>query len=137
MAWTGQFLDLQVSLHGARIGIDKDDYLRTRGLKETITVIGSSGATAPRDEVTTLSSSSGTFTLEAPMTGVRKTITSISTSTLIRQLVTPTAVFFNTTGGSTLATVNFNGQAQTMTMIGLSTSLWGVLTNNGSSFQST
>jgi hypothetical protein len=119
--------DIQVSLHGRRAGLNKDDYFITRGVKNFLAA-ASTAVTIPRDGLSTLSSSSGTYTLEAPMTGVMKRVTTLTTSTLVRT-VTLASGNFQTTSGSSFITASFAGQGIALTLEGLSTALFQVISH--------
>jgi hypothetical protein len=123
------FDDLQVSLHGRRTGLDKDDFLAARGYRYELEA-GSTGTTIPNGGLTSLSSSSGTYSLQAPKSGIEKILTTLTTSTLVRQ-VTLASGNFQSTAGSSFITASFDGQGETLTLIGLSTALFGVVGNIG------
>jgi hypothetical protein len=121
--------DIQVSLHGRRLGLDKDDYLITKGLRLSV-VAGSTATTIAQGGLTSLSSSSGTFTLEAPRAGLEKLLTTLTTSTLVRT-VTLASGNFQTTSGSSFITATFAGQNFQLRLMGLSTAIYSVVNNVG------
>lgn len=122
-----------VSLHGRAFGFDSETGKVIREGRDwggiTARTSGSSAAIDGYPGVTTLSSAATSFTLDPPaFAGVVKTLTTLTTSTLVRAVTrVSTALYIASTDGTTMVKANFAGQGGSLTLIGLSTSLWGVL----------
>ena len=146
--------DILVSLHGRDLGLDKDRYLTTRiGAKHPELYLGTSGSEAKVDiqDFTTLTAASTgttisargiatlgataganlTYAIAAPTVGLRKTIFCTGAST--GQIVSSTgaAATFQSTGGSTHITATFPNKGSCLSLVGLSTGIWGVTSNQG------
>jgi hypothetical protein len=130
------------SIYGRELGIDKDGYLvGAPGLKQVIEdVTTASTATQLRSDgvaqVLTSGSSQGPVQIQlgAPQPGVRKTIISRTTSTGSHQfLSTPAgAAIYSATAGTTVGVVNLVGPGGSVTLIGITTAIWGVESMAGS-----
>ena len=112
----------------------------------TVTTLTTSTTSASARGLGSVSSSSGIWTLAAPVPGVVKRLFATSTSTLLRQFTVASgnitagimvSTAYGTTAGSTYTTVNLNAQGQAVTLIGLSTAMYGVMTVNGFSTSAT
>lgn len=137
------------SVHGRRLGLDKDGYLTgPAGIRVPDVQIGASGSELSQSAVTaastsanisaagvtSLGSSAGanpTYNINAPKPGIRKSLVSIGAST--GQIVSSTgagATFTSTATGISLK-ATFVGLGQALDLIGLSTASWGVVGNVG------
>jgi hypothetical protein len=129
------------SIYGRELGIDKDGYLvgapdLKKIVEDLTTSTGATIAAYGVARILTSGSSQGPvqYNLPAPVPGVEKTICLISTSTGSHQfLSTPAgASIFNATAGTTANAVNMVGPGGSVTLIGLTTAIWGVKGQAGS-----
>lgn len=131
------------SIHGGRLGLDKDQMIvGPPDIKRDVRTISS---TVPNTSVTPhgvvtvsgLSSTQGPVqhSLDAPVPGVPLTLQLACTSTGSQQFNASAAgaSIVNTSAGTTSATVNLLGPGGSITLIGLSTSQWGVRSMNDAS----
>lgn len=122
-----------VSLHGRAFGFDSDTKKIERDGRDWLGVTaytsGSSAAIDGYPGVATMSSAATAFTLDPPaFVGAIKRLTTLTTSTLARTVTrVSTALYIQSTDGSTLVKATFASQGASLTLVGLSTSLWGVL----------
>lgn len=126
---------IMTSIHGRRLGLDKDEYLV--GFKDNRKAVEDISTTVPTTviaygvtRVLTSGSSQGPTQhfLPAPAVGVEKTIIMASTSTGSQQFLSTAngASIFNTSAGTTVGLLNFVGPGGSVTLIGLSTAIWGI-----------
>lgn len=128
------------SIQGRRLGLDKDDFLvGIRGVRgtvgvvpelETVTSVGSTGTTIANYGHTFLNSSNAsTWILPAPpYAGAKKTISSISTSTLDQTLDrSGTSFDIMSTEGTTMTTILFTGRGAAVELLARSTTRWDVI----------
>lgn len=144
------------SIHGRRLGLKNGDFLvgpkalvkatqdigdPTSTASTTSTEILNYGITslAVATAAATTGSSYGTtevggvYALAAPEPGVEKTIyTASNHSTMLISVQFSTGVTGNTSAGSTFGGLSFNGKGQAVTLMGLSTSKWQLLSISGS-----
>jgi hypothetical protein len=121
------------SLYGRRLGLDKDNRLiGIKGRREVITE-ASSNSTAtllPNFGIVTIASSNDiTWVIEDPQIGCEVKILTGTTSTGNHYIQTDNATI-KSSFGSTQTQIDFLGGGAGMTLVGLSTSLWGVLTKS-------
>ena len=137
------------SLHGLQLGLDKDGYLTSPvGIKVPEVYVGtsgsevahsltvtaaSSGTVIANSGVATLGATAGnnpTYHLAAPVAGSRKTISASTGST--GQIVSSTGAgaTYRSTAGSTQTAATFPAGAS-LSLLGVSTSLWQVTNNYG------
>lgn len=121
------------SLYGRRLGLDKDNRLiGIKGRREVITE-ATSNTTAtklPNFGIVTIESSNDTtWVIEDPQIGCEVKIMTGSTSTANHYIQTDNATI-KSSFGSTQTQIDFLGGGAGMTLVGLSTSLWGVLTKS-------
>lgn len=136
--------DIQVSLHGRRIGLDKDNsllvadsagdlHVTLRPPKDRVTA-ASTAAVIAGDGVTTLAGSTVDYTMAAPRTGNRKVLFANSGTTASRTVTLESGTFESTAGTSqnraTFASTGLRGQA--LTLEAISTALYAVVGNIGS-----
>ena len=130
------------SIHGHKVGLDVDGYLTTPvGIKSPKYFIGASGSEIDENLVTTAStgttitaggvaqitsSTSGSYTLAAPVVGTFKTLVTTSSSTLDR-LVTLASGNFLTTASATMVSITFKEPGNSVQLVGLTTALYAVL----------
>ena len=137
---------------GRFLGVDRDGYVTGKvGAKFPAVFLGAAGAEVNQFGVQALTSASTgtqitaggvtsigssadqTFILAPPIGGARKTIFCTSTSTGIRtvRLSTSLGGTFESTLGSSFRAYTLTNQGQALNLVGLSTSIWGVV-NHGS-----
>lgn len=136
------------SLFGRRIGLDKNNFL----VGPHVTRLGiegysSAGSSTPSTGLATLTydvtvggsvASSGTTAaspacqqLPAPIPGVRKTLFNMTTGMFTVGTTAQSAYFMSTgSAGSTYQYATLWAKGVSLELIGLTTSLWGVLGNN-------
>ena len=135
---------MQVSLHGRRFGIDKDNnliaadsagelHVALRPAKDRVSA-ASTGATISGDGVSTLPGTGAVaYTLAAPRTGNRKVLYSNAGTTAARTVTLESGTFHSTAGSSqnraTFASTLLNGQS--LTLEAISTALYAVVGNIG------
>jgi len=140
------------SIFGRLVGLDKDNYLTgdLAGIKVQDVYIGDAGSETQlqiRDETTvtaystanggaiatrgiaTLSSASTDYTLaNPPAAGIRKVITTLTTSTLVRTITrASTASYFQSTEGATMVKITMAQGGASVTLQSLSTAIWAVI----------
>lgn len=135
-----QILD---SIKGRKFGLDVNSDLVVRSVRQPVmgttggtTILSTASATLPAYGVSMVGSSgtSGatSYVLDAPIPGVRKTIFNPTTGTVVLG-TTAAGAFICSTGSatSTYGYATFAGKGNILEMIGLTTALWGVVTNYG------
>jgi len=128
---------IMTSIYGRRLGLDKDDRLcGIKGRRETITE-ATSNTTAvnlPNYGIVTVASSNEmTWVLDDPLVGCEvKIMIGTSTSTANHYINTDTATI-KSSFGTTQTQIDMEGGGAGITMIGLSTGLWGILTKASTS----
>lgn len=124
-----------ISLHGRAFGFDAETGAIIRNGSEggsgdqTVSAASTTSTIAARG-ITSISSSSASYTLAAPIPGVRKDLVTTTASTLVRT-VTLASGNLVSTAGSTGTIMSFTGVGQTISLQGLSTALYSVRYNNG------
>lgn len=121
------------SIHGRRVGLDRDGYLVVdKGFREKTTAITTSVNVSDSGVAVHSSTGAQAFTLDAPRPGVEKHIilNSTSTSTAART-VTLASGNFQSTASSTYTILTFNAAAQSVSLVGISTARYQVMANNG------
>lgn len=122
-----------VSHHGRAYGHDSVTLKTIRNGRDwkgvTAYTSASSAAIDGYPGVATLSSAATAFTLDPPaFVGAIKRLTTLTTSTLARTVTrVSTALYIQSTDGTTMVKASFASQGASLTLVGLSTSLWGVL----------
>lgn len=125
-----------ISIHGRLLGIDSETGAFTRGLdafdQDEGTTAASTAANLKFRGVTTLGSSAAKdYTINAPAAaGLRKSLTTTTTSTLART-VSLASGNFQSTAGSSFIKATFNGIGQVLNLQAVSTALVAVLGNIG------
>ena len=120
---------MRTSLHGRRIGLDGDNMIvGPPALKAGVTT-GTTGGNVPAHGVTVLNATAAsTFTIDEPITGVMKRLfCNIATS----QAVKTAAATFVTTLGSSFRRLTFATSGDGVTLVGISTSQYAVLSLTG------
>jgi len=129
-------------IYGRRLGLQSDETLAgPKDIKLAIEDITSTVATTALaygiTRVLTSGSSQGPVqhNLPVPIPGVRKTILLQSTSTGSQQFGSTAngAAIISASDGTTKGWINFVGPGGSITLIGLTTALWGVIARDGSS----
>ncbi len=130
------------SIYGRRLGLTYDDYLvGPKDLKLAIediqTTVATTAAAYGITRVLTTGSSQGPVQhfLPAPIPGVEKVILLQSTSTGSQQFLSTAngAAIIAASDGTTKGVVNLVGPGGSITLVGLTTALWGVKARDGSS----
>lgn len=122
-----------VSLHGRAFGFDSDTKKIEREGRDwdgvTAYTSGSSAAIDGYPGIATMSSAATSFTLDPPaFVGALKTLTTLTTSTLVRAVTrVSTALYIQSTDGSTMVKASFASGGASLTLRALSTSLWAVV----------
>ena len=121
---------IQTSIHGRRMGLDNDDLVSgPKGMRQTVTAAtsASTGTQLVNYGIITLTSTetNGTeWQIADPIEGGEVTITVTSSSTFAHT-ITPAAATFVTSISSTGASCILLGGGTSVTLVGLSTSLYG------------
>ena len=122
-----------VSLHGRAFGFDADTKKIERDGRDwdgiTARTSASSAVIDGYPGVTTLSSAAVSYTLDPPQfAGAVKTLTTLTTSTLIRAITrVSTALYIQSTDGSTMVKANLASGGASLTLRAVSTALWAVI----------
>ena len=129
---------LLTSIFGRRVGLSADEYLS--GIKETklpIEDLSGTGSTGtdllPYGITRVLTSGSSQvpvqYRLPAPIAGVRKTIIMHTTSTGSQQFLSTAngASILSASDGTTKSLLNFTGPGGAVTLVGLTSAVWGVM----------
>lgn len=136
------------SVHGRRLGLQLMSTTQTGGrtnidfligpeaLREGVSTADTTGTAILACGVSflngTSAASSSVYVLDPPIPGVRKTVV-FSSATTPQYLRTKNAETFRTTADSTIATVILSTlTGAVVELIGLTTSMWGLLTNGTS-----
>jgi len=126
---------IRTAIHGARLALDDDNMLvGPAGLKRRIQTISTTVPTSAyphgvtRIAVTGSSQGPTQHTLAAPIPGIEATFILASTSTGSQQFGTTAAgaAIVATSLGTTVGWLNAVGPGGSITLIGLTTALWGV-----------
>lgn len=117
------------SLFGYKLGLGSIEELRAPGGLATDVTAESTGTNLKAGGVSTIASTSGakSYTLDAPVPGVRKTIWCTAGSTANTSKVTSSASFDGTNFAAT-----FNAAGDALELVGLSATRWGIIANLGS-----
>ena len=125
-----------VSLHGRAFGFDSETgALQRPGFdsfdnQEGVTAASTAANLKWRGTTTLGSTAAKDYTLNAPVAGVDKALTTISTSTAVRT-VSLASGNFQSTAGSSFTKLTFNGIGQGVFLQALSTALVAVMGNIG------
>jgi len=120
-----------VSKHGRRLGLTQDDYLCgfKDSLLEVTNATSSTTATAinPYGLTSLVTSTNDTWKLtDPPYAGIRKQLTSHTTSTGIHTVDTVAAVIYST-AGTTQGKILFNGVGESVSLVAMTTAAWVVI----------
>jgi len=124
---------IKTSIHGRRLGLNVDDYLAgPRALLQQVEDIDASTGSSASPYGVTRSLTSGSsvtssYTLQAPIPGVVKTLTLQSTSTGGSQFTATNATIYTASDGSSAAVVNLYAPGASVQLLGESTSVWRVI----------
>lgn len=122
------------SVHGRRLGIDKDDCLvGPKDMAVQVEDISTTAATSASpygitNVLTSGSTQTGRYTVQAPIVGVRKTFVLQSTSSGTMQFEFTNATVLGgslTTAGSTI--ISLIRQNAVVNLVGISTALWRIV----------
>lgn len=123
------------SLFGRRHGIDKDEFVvGPKDMRVAIEDISTTAATSAINYghtrvLTSGSSQTGVYTLQAPVVGVRKSFSLQSTSTGTMQFTATNAAFYSASGSS-VAVISLISQGAFIDLIGVTTAFWQVLSGS-------
>ena len=124
---------IMTSIYGRRLGLDKDDRLcGIKGRRETITAATSdtTGTNLPNYGIITVATSTDdTWILDDPETGCEVKIMTGTTSTGDHYIIADNATIKSSLGLDQ-TTIDLRGGGAGCTLVGLSTSQWGVLTKS-------
>ena len=129
------------SIYGRRLGLQRDESLvGPIGLKQVIEDIQTTVPTTVLAYgitriLTSGSSQLSQHLLPAPIPGIDKTIILQTTSTGMQMFLSTAngAAIISASDGTTKAVLNMNGPGGSVTLVGLTTALWGVKSWAGSS----
>ena len=117
-----------ISVHGRRLGIDKDDFLLHKGSRRAITAATSdtTGTAIPNYGIVSVETSTDdTWILTDPVEGCEVHLCTVSTSTGVRTVTCDNATI-SSTNGIEGASVLLSNRGAYCSLVGLSTALWGV-----------
>ena len=123
------------SIFGRRLGLDNQEFLvGPKDMRTAIEDITSTAATSALPYghtrvLTSGSSQTGSYTLQAPVPGVRKTLSLNSTSTGTMQFTATNAAFLSGSGTSE-AVVSFITKGAFIELLGVTTAYWQVLSGS-------
>lgn len=126
---------IMTSLFGRRLGFDNNEFLV--GQKDIRTAVEDLSTTAATSALpyghtrvlTSGSSQTGTYTLQAPVPGVRKTLSLNSTSTGTMQFTATNAAFLSGSGTSE-AVISLITKGAFVELLGVTTAYWQVLSGS-------
>ncbi len=119
------------SLDGRFFGRDKDGFMTAQSGFAVPVTVPSTAKAIPAGGVSVMSATAAkSYSLEPPVPGVRKVLTSTVTSTAARTIALSGATFVST-ALSTGTTIVLNGLGQTVRLMGLSTAQYLVEGNTG------
>lgn len=124
---------IRTSIHGRRIGLDDIDYLvGPKSLREQVEDISTTAATSASPfgvtrVLTSGSSQTGSYTLQAPIPGVRKTLVLNSTSTGGQQFTATNATIYSASDGTSKAVVNLYAPGAAVQLEAVTTDRWVVV----------
>lgn len=128
---------IRTTIYGARLALDDDNVLvgpvalKRRVSASITTTVPTSAYNHGVTRIGVTGSTQGPtqHAMAAPMVGVTATFVLVSTSTGSQQFLMPSGVTIQPSSGTTIASTVLNalgGQGASITLIGLSTSQWGV-----------
>ena len=126
----------KTSLYGRRIGLDANDYIvGPPGMRVQVEDITTTAATSASPfgitrVLTSGSSQTGSYTLQAPIVGVTKTLLLNSTSTGGQQFTMTGATVYNATAGTSSAVVNLYAPGASVQLTAVATDRWIVTGGN-------
>ncbi len=121
----------RTSIHGRQLGLADDFLGGVKAVRKVVTDISVSAATIPNHGVVGLAGLLSTYvgTLALPTPGVGCLISMVSTGTTNKWVLTSsTAATITSTKGTLDTTLTFIGQGAHASLMGLSTSVWLLLT---------
>lgn len=129
---------IKTSLFGRRMGLDKDGWIvGPRGVREAVGTAATSATTATtitnHGVTSVVTTTDDTWRLEDPVAGCMKTLYTASTSTGTHTIGCVAAKIIST--ASTASTnIIMNALGDSVTLMGVSTALWIVRANVGTTF---
>lgn len=137
-------------IFGRLFGVTKEAQQRPyshHDFRSPLTNVTTGSTDVTNNGIAAVSSSSGAWTLQAPVPGVSKRIFATSTSTLVRTFTLASGSYEvgasvggnggTVTAGSTYNVITLNGQGQSIELVGRSTSVFAVLNVSGFSTAAT
>lgn len=124
---------IRTSIHGRRLGLDDSDYLvGPKAFREQIEDITTTAATSASPfgvtrVLTSGSSQTGSYTLQAPVPGVTKTLALNSTSTGGQQFTATNATIYTASAGTSAAVVNLYAPGASVQLQAVTTDRWIVV----------
>lgn len=123
---------VQTSIFGRRLGLDVNDaLLGVKGLREPIEDLSSTAATSATNygvtRVVLSSSQTGSFTLQAPIPGLVKTLTLACTSTGGAQFTATNGTIYTASAGTSSAVVNLFAPGAAVQLLAETTAVWRVI----------
>ena len=121
------------SIHGRRLGIDDKEYLvGVKSVRVAVEDISTTAATSAINYgitrvLTSGSSQTGSYTLQAPVAGVTKILALNSTSTGGQQFTATSATIYTASAGTTSAVVNLFAPGASVQLFAVTTDRWVVV----------
>lgn len=132
---------IQTSLHGRRVGLHRNDYLI--GFPDMVRPVSNATsattetALAPSGIHTVVTTTNDTWTLtDPPVAGLEVKLITNSSSTGVHTVTCAAANILSTLGTSHIS-VDMNSEGAAITLVSLTTALWGVMSIHPSSAQVT
>lgn len=129
---------IMTTIFGRRLGYDPNDFLHgPKGLRSVIedfTTASSSALSYGLTRVlTTGSSITNSFTLQAPQPGIEKILSLVSTSTGGQQFTATNGTIYTASAGTSSAVINLFAPGAVARLIGETTAIWRVVSVTGTS----
>jgi hypothetical protein len=124
---------IMTSIHGRRIGLDSKGYLAgpLGHVQQIEDIDASTGSSASpygvTRSLTSGSSVTSSYTLQAPVPGIVKTLSLQSTSTGGSQFTATDATIYTASAGTSAAVVNLYAPGASVQLLAESTSVWRVI----------
>lgn len=126
---------VRTSIHGRRLGLDPTDFLvGPKGMRVPVhnATSDTTGTAIPNHGIATVvTTTNDVWTLEAPVPGCEVKIMTGSSSTG-NHAVVPTNATIISTNGVAGSTITLQGNGAHISLVGLSTSQWAVMSRGGS-----
>ena len=129
---------IQTSLHGRRLGLDKDEQIIVKGVRHGVTYAtsDSTGTSLPNSgHVSVITTTDDTWTLTDPVPGCTVRLFTGSTSTGVHTINCAAATIVSSVS-STFGQVVLTGGAAGVELTGISTAVWQLTSRNGTTANS-